>query len=381
MTVQASSRAQAFDELAGALYCPAALRHRFAEDAAPLAHWRLLSRVIAVAEGPDEAMQSLKEFGGRLPAVAAQSEFTRWVGASWASWAAVLLLSPAPGAYWEHFNTSFPSSSHDEALLRLLAKYLLLTEGRNIYKSETLPADARAKYSEAPACILVKLGLALKEWADNENFPYRVLAREWQKSLQRPLLEWTSRQVRGFAPAWPAFEDFILAFLYLTEWQTSRDWRAVEQLIEGFAGRPEERMTGQQILMCAALHGWLLGYHNVNDTVHERGARRALSRHAMALAVRRNGRGAPPPMFYLSASDGSASDEESEAKPQRAAVPLGNLRSIFMKDITVIERAFSRLMGNWEEPVTSRHTEVSYELVIEDGLGQCPSTFTVISTS
>lgn len=357
-----------FDAIAGAVYAPVAVRHHLGIDGvttlrSPYLIWRLLSSALVRSESPDHLIGTIFRTLAGISDTQARTELERGLRESWAAWLCVLLLAPDPRIYWQRYLSFFPVASSDEALLRGIIEYLVLGEGPHLYAPETLPEEHRAKYSEPCASILLKLGLFLKSQGEDKGSSDSETATAWQRALQRPLRDHLDHITRGFAAQWQPFEDFVLALLYLTEWEATPDWYHVEELIRAYAAQPKECMTHEQLVLCCVLFGWRQGYRKLSAGIPEPAVRAHLSGQAMGLLSRR------------ATSEGISELSETPAHfyanrdglPGDPFAPLLESRLMAREQSLVLNETLNPRTGNMEVTSAERRTEetVEYRLPLE----------------
>jgi hypothetical protein len=207
-----------------------------------------------------------------------------------------LIGTADPAAAQAEYDKAFPPVSRVSGAVRHLLAALLTRDGADLYDASSLPEAAhRERYGFPPACVTVKLGLALRRLCDASDPETDVaLLERWRSVLLDVLRERQGDHVgRGFAPDWPEFENLVLALRDVGEWYAQPDvWRAPE-FVRSYAGNPAEALTADQAALCGALYGRLRGYRGIAGYVADRSLRRRLSGLAMALVVRRLGLGGP----------------------------------------------------------------------------------------
>jgi len=219
-------------------------------------------------------------------------------GVSCAAFMPILMMAPSAQQddLCASFALTFPCLAELRAI-RLVLKHLCTRYGRGLFQPGDWGAEIKNadKYATPDRASIIKLGLTLKQLAESSDDEDRHLAEEWQRTLKESVLHrMPSRITRGFAPAWPAFEDLVLAILAVAEWLSLPNaWRVVE-IVRDLNHRPEERLTPDQLVLAGALYGWVRGYSSVGNWIESPAKRAAAARQGICHAVQRSNKAGDP---------------------------------------------------------------------------------------
>ena len=308
---------KAFDSCAGAGISFAGITSA-CMDSAPceeaLFLWLLVSHAIAVGGDQGGAVDWLDDQVGLLSMHSSQLGMTlraRLQG-SWAAWMPAILWSATKDSSmtWSSYCKSFPAQSDEEESVRELLSSLLAEHGHLLYNSSNLPEHQRG--ASPDCCVLLKLGQAVRRLRDSETVPERkVMFANWREVLLELLKRLPDRITRGSSPEWPIFEDMVLCLSYVAEWLVEPDSRRIPDFVNDYARHPREKLSPNQLALCAALFGWLQGYRRIGSLLQDNALRRVIAQAGMAVAVKGatiNTQGLPleDPIAFYSTDDGTS---------------------------------------------------------------------------
>jgi len=214
----------------------------------------------------------------------------RHLAACWSGPLPIMLCGPEDSVQelWDAYHQVFPSP--DQRAIRKLLPRVFTRYGRSLFQPGDWMAEIKqdSKYATPDRASIVKIGLTLKDLAENTEGEDRTVFEEWQRTLRDSVLHRLPAHIgRGFAPATPIFEDVVLAILAVAEWLLfPNSWKIAES-IRDMQRRPSERLTPDQQVFAGALYGWIQGYHSIGNWVEDPAQRSVLSRQAICQAMKR----------------------------------------------------------------------------------------------
>ena len=256
----------------------------------PLVYWLFVSESLALADDAKSTIQWLERQINQVdqfsPSLA--GKLRQGLCNSWLAYLPILLFRADQDREqtWQRYCQTFPGQTQEQQGIRSLLFHLLSEQETFLYDPRTLPPQYREKYTDAASCVIVKLGQLLRRLQKDKTLE-QELFETWAEALKLVLHKLPDRVQRGFAPAFPLFENLVLSLLYAAEWRSQPDLWRIAEYIDSCAKYPQERLTPDQVALGAVLFGWLEGYQRVGGGVSEPSLRTALSNQAMAIALQR----------------------------------------------------------------------------------------------
>ena len=288
-----------FDRCAGAVIGATGLSSFAADaeseahtDSLPLLAWLLVSEALARNDDPARTWgwvtNQLRLVASWRPSL--YEMLHRQLAACWSAPLPIMLCGPGDSTQelWDAYHQVFPNP--DQKAIRTLLRRIFTRYGRSLFQ----PGDWRAeikqdsKYATPDRASIVKLGLTLKDLAENTEGEDRTVFEEWQRTLRESVLHHLPARIgRGFASATPVFEDLVLAILAVAEWLPLPNGWKIAESVRDLERHANERLTADQQVFAGALYGWIQGYHSVGNWIEHPAQRSALSRQAMCQALKR----------------------------------------------------------------------------------------------
>ena len=261
-------------------------------DSLPLLAWLLVSEGLARTDDPKRTWEwvtdQLRLVTSWRPSL--YEAFHRHLGACWSAPLPIILCGPEDSMQelWDTYHQVFPTP--DQKAIRMLLQRVFARYGRSLFQPGDWKAEIKqeSKYATPDRASIVKLGLTLKDLAENTEGEDRTLFEEWQRILRESVLHRLPAHIgRGFASATPVFEDLVLAILAVAEWLPLPNGWKIAESVRDMDRHANERLTADQQVFAGALYGWIQGYHSVGNWIENPAQRSALSRQAICQALKR----------------------------------------------------------------------------------------------
>jgi hypothetical protein len=261
-------------------------------DSLPLLAWLLVSEALARNDDPARTWGWVTDQLRLVTSwhLSLYELVCRHMAACWSAPLPIILYGPEDSAkeLWDKYHQIFPTT--DQKAIRTLLEQVFARYGRSLFQPGDWKAEIKqdSKYATPDRASIVKLGLTLKDLAENTEGEDRMLFEEWQRTLRESVLHRLPAHIgRGFAPATPVFEDLVLAILAVAEWlPLPHGWKIAES-VQDMDRNANERLTPDQQVFAGALYGWIQGYHSVGNWIENPAQRSALSRQAICQAMKR----------------------------------------------------------------------------------------------
>lgn len=261
-------------------------------DGLPLLAWLLVSEALARNDDPTRTWgwvtDQLRLVTSWRPSL--YEVVHRRLAACWSAPLPIILSSPEDNAQelWDIYHQVFPTP--DQKAIRTLLRRIFTRYGRSLFQPGDWKAEIKqdSKYATPDRASIVKLGLTLKDLAENTEGEDHTVFEEWQRTLRESVLHRLPARIgRGFAPATPVFEDLVLAILAVAEWLPLPNGWKIAESVRDMQRRASERLTPDQQVFAGALYGWIQGYHSVGNWIENPAQRSTLSRQAICQVMKR----------------------------------------------------------------------------------------------
>jgi hypothetical protein len=319
-----------FNRLAGVNYCMSAM-HMAALPASsrldsPLLVWLLVSEEMLHTDiNSHSVIERIKNNIDNLTRQIRAAGFDEWADQfdtirwSWTFWLALILLSHPKHRkeLWNHYIQTFFSNDQGQRHQLALAEifYRLLSD----YLPDRLydpSSHGDIRFESPRATGIVNLGQVIKTLEADPSTNLQDIFKRWRGILRENVLKQLPGQIeQGIAPEDKEFEDMVLSILTVAGWLSVSNFPRVIDMFRSLQNSPNERLTNNQIALCAALYGYLEGYQRVGSGVSDPGQRRLLSSRAFLLSRRQLDTGTKeieglPDTFYLT-QDGTLVNQDT----------------------------------------------------------------------